>query len=128
MVTERQIDSLRKNLDERETQLREEMRTQTKSRADASRDMIEVIGDDADRSVSDLIAHVDNALIGQEMAELRDIHEARKRMDAGLYSTCVDCGIEIEYKRLAAYPTAKRCAACQAVHEKTFAEQVHSSL
>jgi RNA polymerase-binding transcription factor DksA len=32
---------------------------------------------------------------------------------------CVDCGASVGYERLEAYPTAKRCLACQQAHEKT---------
>ena len=62
------------------------------------------------------------------MAELQDIGAARKRMEEGTYGRCADCGQEIDYRRLIAYPTAYRCALCQGVRERTFAAPVHSSL
>ncbi len=42
-------------------------------------------------------------------------------MADGRYGVCVDCGAEIGYEPLLAYPTAKRCIACQRQHEMTYA-------
>jgi signal-transduction protein with cAMP-binding, CBS, and nucleotidyltransferase domain len=44
------------------------------------------------------------------------------------YGICIDCEQEIEYERLCAYSTAKRCARCQNVHERTFATAPRSTL
>ena len=38
---------------------------------------------------------------------------------AGRYGVCIDCGTAIDFKRLEAYPTAKRCIACQQRRERT---------
>ena len=51
-------------------------------------------------------------------AELGDIAAALKRMDAGTYGHCTDCGVTIPTERLNAYPTAKRCIDCQTVAEQ----------
>jgi RNA polymerase-binding transcription factor DksA len=125
---ERQLRALETQLAEREDAVREDIRRQSLDRAEASRDMIENVGDDADKSVADLIVHVDNALIGQQLMELRRISAARQRMQEGTYGYCLDCGLEIDHRRLVAYPTATRCALCQGVRERTFASPVHSSL
>jgi DnaK suppressor protein len=45
--------------------------------------------------------------------ELKDIEEALLRIAKGEYGMCADCGRSINFKRLLAYPTAKRCLACQ---------------
>ena len=127
-ITERQLHSLQAQLHEREEYVREEIRKQTLDRAEASREMIENVGDDADKSVADLIVHVDNAMIGQQLSELQDIGAARRRMEDGTYGVCADCGQKIEYRRLIAYPTAYRCTLCQSVRERTFAAPVHSTL
>ena len=57
-------------------------------------------------------------------ADVRDILAARLRMNAGTYGTCVDCGEAIGYQRLLAYPTAKRCIACQREHESELGARV----
>lgn len=54
----------------------------------------------------------------QELHELQDISQARSRMQDGSYGLCADCGADIAVERLLAYPTAKRCLACQQLHER----------
>jgi DnaK suppressor protein len=44
---------------------------------------------------------------------------AEARIAAGRYGLCTDCGAEIGYARLQAFPTAKRCIGCQENREKT---------
>ena len=58
------------------------------------------------------------AMNEHETAELGDIEAALKRMDAGTYGQCTDCGVTIPPARLNAYPTAKRCIDCQTVAEQ----------
>jgi DnaK suppressor protein len=58
------------------------------------------------------------AMNEHETAELGDIEAALKRMDAGTYAQCTDCGATIPPARLNAYPTAKRCIDCQTVAEQ----------
>jgi len=58
------------------------------------------------------------AMNEHETAELGAFEEALARLDAGQYGECKDCGATIPEARLAAYPTALRCIACQTVFEK----------
>ena len=53
-----------------------------------------------------------------ETAELGDIEAALERIQAGTYGHCTDCGVSIPPARLSAYPTAKRCIACQSAAEQ----------
>jgi DnaK suppressor protein len=45
--------------------------------------------------------------------ELRAIDAALKRIAAGTYGICIDCGARIAEKRLVAVPTALRCVTCE---------------
>lgn len=47
-----------------------------------------------------------------EVRELDDIDRALRRVDAGTYGICADCGGSIPLDRLRARPTATRCVAC----------------
>lgn len=58
------------------------------------------------------------AMNEHETAELGDIDAALKRIQAGTYGQCTDCGVTIAPERLNAYPTAKRCLDCQTVAER----------
>lgn len=60
----------------------------------------------------------DDAVVNQDVADVRDIIAARERLYAGTYGTCTDCGEAIAYERLLAYPTAKRCIHCQRLYEQ----------
>ena len=84
-------------------------------------------GSDAgDESVADLLSDVAQAEVARDIAEVRDINAAQARIANGSYSVCIDCGAVIGYKRLQAYPTAKRCLHCQEQREKRRASAPHS--
>ena len=57
------------------------------------------------------------AMNEHETAELGAFEEALERLDAGIYGECKDCGVQIPETRLAAYPAALRCIACQTIFE-----------
>lgn len=46
-------------------------------------------------------------------AELEEVEAALRRIAEGSYGECMDCGDAVGAGRLAAYPTALRCAGCQ---------------
>jgi len=84
--------------------------------------------DAGDEAVADLIADLDQAEVVREVAELRAIEAARRRFVDGKYGVCVDCGGEIDYRRLRASPAALRCIDCQRRYEKIYANPGGSSL
>ncbi|GLG01091.1 molecular chaperone DnaK [Alicyclobacillus hesperidum subsp. aegles] len=49
----------------------------------------------------------------REEAYLEDLDEALKRIDAGTYGVCAECGREISAERMEAMPTARYCIECQ---------------
>lgn len=53
------------------------------------------------------------ALDARETDELRMVDAALRRIEAGTYGQCLDCGVEIPAARLHAAPEAARCIACQ---------------
>ncbi len=65
----------------------------------------------------------DDAMREHYRMRLADIDAARARMWHGHYGTCIDCGEPIPFSRLQAYPTAKRCTACQSRRERLYARQ-----
>ena len=79
------------------------------------------VHDIGDESVAALMADVDLAAIDRELAELRDVEEALARAAQGAYGKCMECGSDIGYERLNAYPTAKRCRDDQQRHEQQYA-------
>jgi RNA polymerase-binding transcription factor DksA len=60
----------------------------------------------------------DHSIHASIETELRDVDEALARLDAGTYGRCEVDGAPIDDERLAAQPTARRCAAHQAELER----------
>ena len=57
-------------------------------------------------------SEVVDALGNEARTELAKVTAALKRMDAGEYGMCVQCGLEIARDRLEAYPYALECIDC----------------
>lgn len=75
--------------------------------------------DQGDESVADALADFAAARVDRQINEMREIEAARKRIRQGDYGICTDCGEDIRFERLLAYPAALRCVACQQQYEKT---------
>lgn len=61
--------------------------------------------DTSDEALLDTLSAIDEALIRQNLQDVRDVATARERITAGTYGECIDCGSDILYERLLAYPT-----------------------
>jgi RNA polymerase-binding transcription factor DksA len=115
-----QIAHLERVLERRDRELRAEIRALLlQSDVEHHRDLAGMVGDVGDESVANLLADLDAAFIDRHVRDLRDVESARKRFAAGAYGVCARCGQGIGYERLAAYPTAIRCFACEVQQEKT---------
>ena len=116
-------------LRERFTALMEEIRQDLlKSDDDRAAMLADRVRDVGDESMADLIVDLDLADTDRDLQELKDVEAALTRLRLRTYGTCMHCGGPIRVERLAAYPTAKRCQPCQAMHEKTFAHPSQASL
>lgn len=49
----------------------------------------------------------------RDLDELADVEAALRRLDAGTYGSCVDCGEALDAARLLARRSAGRCLRCQ---------------
>jgi RNA polymerase-binding transcription factor DksA len=119
-LSKEQLAQLTGRIRERKARLLEEIR-QVLARSGEERyvDLLGGAGDAGDESVASLLRDVTEAEIVRDVGEVRDIVAAEQRLAAGRYGVCIDCGAAIDYKRLEAYPTAKRCLPCQQRREKT---------
>jgi RNA polymerase-binding transcription factor DksA len=84
--------------------------------------------DSGDQSVASLFADLEQADLSRDLDEFRALEAARDRLKGGEYGICVDCGSDIGFERLKAFPAAIRCIQCQERHEKTFGGEPRSSL
>lgn len=80
------------------------------SRAEHAHEVLTQDGDDAPQRSSD--REVDLAVTDIETQELGAVSAALRRLKAGEYGVCVDCGVEIPFDRLQAAPAALRCVGC----------------
>ena len=85
-------------------------------------------GDSGDESMANALADFNVAVVDRHVHELRDIEAAFRRIRDAAYGVCIDCGDEVGFARLQAYPTAKRCIACQEKHERAYAQSGHPSI
>ena len=116
-LTEKQIGRLTRILADRELALKVEIREELAANSSYA-SIAGTVMNRGDEAVADLLADLGNANITREIHELRDIDEANKRIGAGVYGLCRDCGNGIRYERLIAAPSAIRCEPCQDRYEK----------
>jgi len=117
--------TLRQRFDALLAEVREDLLKSDDDRAAMLADRVRDVGDE---SLADLIVDLDLADTDRDLEELRDVEAALARIDLGTYGMCVQCGAPIPLDRLTAFPTAKRCQPCQAMHEKTFVQKTKASL
>lgn len=119
-LTQDQLDHLQRLLDEREGALRAHLQRENESKDDFVQVASEA-PDPGDASFATLSIDLGNAAVGRDLAELRAIDFARRRIQRGDYGECSLCGYDIPYERLEAQPIAERCAPCQSTFERTHA-------
>jgi RNA polymerase-binding protein DksA len=128
-LTREQAIELCSQIESRRAAIAEELRKDLgQARSDSLRELAGPVPDPGDESVARTIADMDQAEVNRDVGELRQLDEARRRFDEGTYGVCVDCGRDIDYRRLRANPAAIRCIDCQARHEKTFSSGLRPTL
>lgn len=124
-LTQDQIGALKAILDRRYDTLLEQVRDELERTE--NQQYVELLGrtpgDSGDESTADALADLNLGVIDRHIRELRDIEATRARVRAGRFGICIDCGDDIGFERLKAYPTAKRCVRCQGQHERTHARE-----
>jgi RNA polymerase-binding protein DksA len=129
-LTKTQLAKLERKLDEQYQALLEEVRDALENSENLQ--YVELIdrapADTADQATADALADLNLAIIDRHVHEIRDIDATRARIAGGGFGTCIDCGTDIGYERLLAYPRARRCFVCQRQHEKTYAHEGNPTL
>jgi DnaK suppressor protein len=107
-------------IEDRRALLLDELRKDLgQTRADSMQEIAGPAPDAGDESVARMIAELDHAEVTRDIGELRRLEDARRRFDEGSYGNCLDCGGDIDYRRLRVQPAAIRCVRCQERFEKT---------
>ena len=119
-MSQKQIDELKRKMEEELARIVNETREEMSPELKVS---YEDVADDSGEAVADTFVDTENAIIGIHLEKARDLNAALDRIQMGVYGICIDCGKEIDSKRLIAYPVAKRCIECQNQHNKTYASE-----
>ena len=128
-LTEDQLAQIKAVLQRRYLELREEIRSELeRSGNEHYADLAGPAPDPGDDSVADMLVDLDAAIVDRQVREIREIEETLKRLAELDFGDCVDCGGEIGFERLMAYPTARRCVRCQNLHEKTYSHESNPTL
>ena len=128
-LTGDQLAQLKTTLQKRYLELREEVRSELERSGDQHYiDLAGSVTDAGDDSVADMLVDVDAAIVDRQVHEMREVEASLKRLAELNFGECIDCGDEIGFDRLMAYPTAQRCMRCQSLHEKIYSHEQNPTL
>ncbi|SEL57232.1 TraR/DksA family transcriptional regulator [Nitrosovibrio tenuis] len=128
-LTDEQLAQIKAKLQRRYLELLEEVRGELERSGDQHyADLVGGVADPGDDSVADMLVDVNATLVDRQISEMREIEAALKRLADLDFGDCIECGGEIGFERLMAYPTARRCIRCQALHEKTYMHENNPTL
>lgn len=117
LPTQTHLTLLRDLLTYRLTELRAEVHAAQLARQDAGAGGAHEVADHKDEAAQRQAEDVGSAQEERDLDELAQVEAALKRLDAGTYGDCADCGEPIPLERLRVQPAAQRCASCQVAHE-----------
>lgn len=129
-LTKTQVSRLERELDKQYAALLEQVRDELER--SENQQYVELTNhsptDIGEQAAADALADLNLAIIDRQVRELRDIEAARVRIGGGGFGICIDCGVDIGFDRMLAYPTAVRCLPCQRQHEKTHVHEGNPTL
>ena len=114
-LTSGQIDDLKQLLEERERQLKATLNAELHVEDPVHASI--TTRSDADWTTADVDADTLIASAERHSTALADTSAALEKVADGRYGVCETCGEAIGYARLLAYPSARRCLACQKSEE-----------
>jgi len=125
-----QLKQLTKKLNEEYQALLREVREELENSGNQHRiDLLnQEPGDSGDESLANALADFNLSILDRHIDAMRDIEAALQRIKNGEYGVCIDCGEDVAFPRLMAYPTAKRCIVCQEQREKQYAQEGHPKM
>ncbi|MGI9302250.1 MAG: TraR/DksA family transcriptional regulator [Gammaproteobacteria bacterium] len=111
-VTTEQIERLKASLLERKDAL------VSRQHAEQERDPpVGEVHDQKDDAFRQSVTEKNAELTIRLETELQEIEGALQRIHDQTYGVCIDCGKEIAFQRLLAYPQARRCIDCKRRYE-----------
>jgi DnaK suppressor protein len=121
-MDKKKLETFKKRLEERQQSLRKTVsRTEEDGRI-ADQDSAQDI---ADRAASSYTKEFLFSQSNNERQLLQMVETALQRIREGDFGECVNCGNEINVKRLEAVPWARYCIECQEKRENGLLEETH---
>ena len=121
-MDKKKLETFRKKLEERQQALRKAVsRTEEDGRI-ADQDSAQDI---ADRAASSYTKEFLFSVSNNDRQLLQMVESALQRIREGSFGECVNCGNEINAKRLEAVPWTRYCIACQEKQEQGQLEEAH---
>ncbi len=118
VLSQSQVDQLARKLEENYQTLVRIVRDELENSGNQHR--IELLnrepGDSGDESLANALADFNLTLLDRHIDGSDE------------YGVCIDCGENVTFPRLMAYPTAKRCIGCQGQREKQYAQERHPTM
>jgi DnaK suppressor protein len=122
-MDKKKLDNFRKRLEERQQTLRKTVSRTEEDGRGADQDSAQDIADRAANSYTkEFLFSVSN----NERQLLNMVETALLRIREGTFGECVNCGNEINGKRLEAVPWTRFCIACQEKKEQGLLEEAQS--
>lgn len=111
------VEKLKKELVERKNQILEDLKDISvgdSRKTDRRKVKFPDFGDKADENAQEISEYSTNLATEKVLKKtLRDMENALKRMDDGVYGTCKYCKNPIGEKRMVARPVASACISCK---------------
>ena len=121
-MDKKKLEAFKKKLEERQQALR---RTVSRTEEDGRVADQDTAQDIADRAASSYTKEFLFSQSNNERQLLQMVETALQRIREGSFGECVNCGSEINAKRLEAVPWTRYCIDCQEKLEKGQLEQAH---
>ena len=118
LPTQTHLATLRELLHYRLRELRAEVHAADRARHDTSVATAHEVTDRKDEAMQYQLTGLDDVQAQRDREEVEQVEQALRRLEAGAYGDCVECGEPIALQRLMVLPAARRCAACQSASEQ----------
>src|SRR5438046_650761 len=119
-MDKKKLEAFKKKLEERQQTLR---RTVSRTEEDGRVADQDTAQDIADRAASSYTKEFLFSQSNNERQHLKMVETALQRIREGTFGECVNCGSEINAKRLEAVPWTRYCIACQEKMEQGLLEE-----
>jgi DnaK suppressor protein len=122
-MDKKKLEQFKRQLEERQQDLRKIVARNEQDGRDADVGTAQDIADRAANSYTkEFLFHQSNS----ERQTLQMVESALSRLREGVFGECINCGNEINTKRLEAVPWTRYCIACQEKLEKGLLEEANT--